>query len=287
MIKYSIIYYDKINKLFLAVPSGIAKGSIKDQIKILIPYLRYQIRSTDKNLIKMSSMIMTRFDNDRIEYAARHTEILRPPKQSLSTFGITNIYYYLVTEPAYSELVKDISETVIREGRVIAERPRIVTPHYLSRLEGFSSDARRYFDTLLQMHGADVPGLFYTYKNEPKELNIVSNNWMAVVDKLNEEIDKLRLSATSSLMARDDIVVVASVSCIYNLGSPADYKKLLLFLEKGKTITRDAILKKLVDIHYIRNDYELERGRFRVKGDVVEIAVEGIGTLRNSVAGSK
>jgi len=88
---------------------------------------------------------------------------------------------------------------------------------------------------------------------------------------INDEIDKLRLSTTSSLMTRDDIIVVASVSCIYNLGSPEDYREQLLFLEKGKSASRDEILKALVDIHYTRNDFEFERGRFRVRGDVVEI----------------
>ena len=107
-------------------------------------------------------------DDERIKEAVRHTEILRLPKQSLATFGMTNIYYYLVTEPAYSELWKGVIETVVREGRVIAERPRIVTPYYLSRLEGVSSDAKKYFDMLIRAHGANAPGLFYAYKNEPK-----------------------------------------------------------------------------------------------------------------------
>ncbi|GAH91025.1 unnamed protein product, partial [marine sediment metagenome] len=124
-------------------------------------------------------------DDERIREAVRRTEILRAPKQSLATFGMTNIYYYLVTEPVYSELIKNVTETVIREGRVIAEKPRIVTPYYLSRLEGFSSEARRYFEALIKVHGANAPGLFYTYKNEPKELNIVSDNLLSVVDKLN------------------------------------------------------------------------------------------------------
>ena len=96
-------------------------------------------------------------DDERIRYTVQNTEILRPHKQSLATFGITNIYYYLVTEPAYSELIESVTETVIREGRVIAERPRIVTPYYLSRLEGFSSDAKRYFDMLLRFHGTSAP----------------------------------------------------------------------------------------------------------------------------------
>ena len=78
-------------------------------------------------------------EDERIRDAVKHTEILRPPKRSLATFGTTNIYYYLVTEPAYAELVETATETVVREGRVIAERPRIVTPYYLSHLEGFSA----------------------------------------------------------------------------------------------------------------------------------------------------
>ncbi|MBI4180297.1 MAG: hypothetical protein HY528_00005, partial [Chloroflexi bacterium] len=114
--------------------------------------------------------------DERIRDAVRHTEILRAPKQSLYTFGSSTIHYYLVTEPAYSELVRSSPETVIREGRVIAERPKIVTPYYLSRFEGFSLEARRYFEEFAEEHGAGVRGLFYTYKNEFKELNIVSDN---------------------------------------------------------------------------------------------------------------
>ena len=115
-------------------------------------------------------------DDERIRYAVGHTEILRAPKQSLATFGTTNIYYYLVTEPAYSELEKDVHETVLRQGRVIAEKPRIVTPYYLSRIEGFSLDARKYFESLIGTHGPHTPGLFYNYKNEPKQLTIVAKN---------------------------------------------------------------------------------------------------------------
>ena len=84
--------------------------------------------------------------DERIREAVKHTEILRLPKQSLASFGVTNIYYYLVTEPSYTDLVNDVNETVIREGRVIAEKPKVVTPYYLSRIEGFSSEAKRYFE---------------------------------------------------------------------------------------------------------------------------------------------
>ncbi|OGO24022.1 MAG: hypothetical protein A2144_05715 [Chloroflexi bacterium RBG_16_50_9] len=156
-------------------------------------------------------------DNSRIEYAAQHTEILRHPKQNLSTFGVTNVYYYLVTEPAYADLVNDIHETVIREGRVIAERPKIVTPYYLSRLEGFSYDARRYFETLLKTQGANTPGLFYTYKNEPAELNIVSDNWPVVVDRLNGEIDKKGDPLVSIIKGQDDLWDVSLLKFIYEI----------------------------------------------------------------------
>ncbi|MBA7561812.1 hypothetical protein ES708_03455 [subsurface metagenome] len=155
--------------------------------------------------------------DERIEYAIRHTEILRPPKQSLTTFGSTNIYYYLVTEPIYSELVKNITETVIREGRVIAEKPKIVTPYYLSRVEGFSTDAKRYFEMLLKMYGPNTPGLFYTYKNEPKELNIVSDSLPSVVEKLNDEIDRRGDPLTSIIKGQDELWDVSLIKFIYEI----------------------------------------------------------------------
>ncbi|HEX73580.1 MAG TPA: hypothetical protein G4N93_00285 [Dehalococcoidia bacterium] len=156
-------------------------------------------------------------NDERIRLAVKHTEILRLPKRSLSTFGVTNIQYYLVTEPVYSELTRDASETVIREGRVITERPRIVTPYYLSRLEGFSADARRYFNMLITRHGRNAPGLFYTYKNEPKELNIVSDNLLSVVNKLNAEIDKRGDLLVSIIKGEDEFWDVSLMKFIYEM----------------------------------------------------------------------
>ena len=89
---------------------------------------------------------------------------------------------------------------------------------------------------------------------------------------INEDIDRLRLSATSSLMSRDDVIVVASVSCIYGLGSPGEYGEMLAFFEVGETISRDAVLSKLTAIHYERNDYDFKRSTFRVRGDTVEVS---------------
>ena len=88
---------------------------------------------------------------------------------------------------------------------------------------------------------------------------------------INEEIDRLRLASTSSLVSRKDVIIVASVSCIYGLGSPDDYRELMVSLIRGESVDRDEMLMKLVDIHYQRNDVSFERGKFRVRGDCVEI----------------
>jgi excinuclease ABC subunit B len=88
---------------------------------------------------------------------------------------------------------------------------------------------------------------------------------------INENLDRLRLAATSALVSREDVIIVASVSCIYGLGSPADYKRMMIYVSKGSTVDRDTLLLKLVDIQYERNDVEFARGRFRVRGDVVEV----------------
>ncbi len=88
---------------------------------------------------------------------------------------------------------------------------------------------------------------------------------------INDEIDRMRLSATSSLMEREDVIVVATVSCIYGVGNPRVYRRMRLELERGKSYERDYVLRKLVDIQYSRNDYEFKRSTFRVRGDVIEI----------------
>src|SRR5438876_601565 len=96
---------------------------------------------------------------------------------------------------------------------------------------------------------------------------------------INENIDRLRLAATAAMVSRDDVMIVASVSCIYGLGSPADYKRMVVYLPKGEVVDREQILLKLVDIQYQRNDIAFERGKFRVRGDTIEIwpATEEVG----------
>ncbi|MBL7962111.1 excinuclease ABC subunit B, partial [bacterium] len=88
---------------------------------------------------------------------------------------------------------------------------------------------------------------------------------------INDEIEKLRLRATSSLLERQDVIIVASVSCIYGIGSPQDYKDLYVFVEKGQQIERNMILERLVAMQYNRNDMDFKRSTFRVRGDVIDI----------------
>jgi hypothetical protein len=155
--------------------------------------------------------------DERILDAVQQTQILRPPKQTLSTFGTTNIYYYILTEPSYKEMENQVAETVIREGRVIAEKPRVVTPYYLTRLEGFGADARQYFDMLLNTHGPNAPGIFYAYKNEPKETNIVSDNIPQVFDRISGEIDRRGDALASIIKGTDDLWDVSLMKFIYDI----------------------------------------------------------------------
>ena len=111
---------------------------------------------------------------------------------------------------------------------------------------------------------------YYDYY-QPEAYVATTDTYIEKDTSINDEIDRLRLKTTSSLLERDDVIVVASVSCIYGLGAPEDYKNMLLILRKGQIIERNKILKKLVDIYYNRNDFEFARGTFRVKGDVIEI----------------
>ena len=156
-------------------------------------------------------------DDERISQAVRETEIIRLPKQNLATFGTTNVAYYLLTEPVYREISGDAEETVVREGRVIAERPRIVTPHYLSRLEGFSGDARRYLSMLMETQGAHTPGLFYAYKNELRETNIVPESFPSVLQKINDKIDRHADPLASIIKGVDELWDVSLLKLILEM----------------------------------------------------------------------
>lgn len=111
---------------------------------------------------------------------------------------------------------------------------------------------------------------YYDYY-QPEAYVPSSDTYIAKDSAINDEIDKLRLSATASLSEREDVIVVASVSCIYGLGSPEEFKGMSVSLRPGMTIDRDEVIKALIDIQYTRNDVELNRCNFRVHGDVLEV----------------
>ncbi len=111
---------------------------------------------------------------------------------------------------------------------------------------------------------------YYDYY-QPEAYVPSSDTFIEKDASINDEIDRLRLRATSSLLARKDVVIVSSVSCIYGLGSPEDYQELLVIAKKGEKVDRNEILLKLIDIQYSRNDFDFKRGTFRVRGDVVDI----------------
>jgi len=111
---------------------------------------------------------------------------------------------------------------------------------------------------------------YYDYY-QPEAYVPQTDTYIEKDSSINDHIDRLRLKTTTSLLERRDAIVVASVSCIYNLGTPDEYRKQCVFLEKGRSIGREDLLANLIDIHYERNDIEFSRGKFRVKGDTIEI----------------
>ncbi len=153
-------------------------------------------------------------------------------------------------------------------AQVIARwgRPALVMSHNKTL-------AAQLYGELKQFFPANAVEYFISYYDyyQPEAYVPQTDTYIEKDASINDDIDKLRLRATSSLMERDDVIVVASVSAIYGLGDPAEYRKLLLLLERGQQVTRDEILSALVDIRYSRNDLDFRRGSFRVRGDVVEI----------------
>jgi len=145
-------------------------------------------------------------------------------------------------------------------------KPAIVISHNKTLAAQLYGELKGFFP-----HNAVEFFISYYDYYQPEAYVPASDTYIEKDTSINDDIDRLRLRATSSLLERDDVVIVASVSCIYGIGSPKDWKELLLFLEVGQEKERDKILKDLIDIHYSRNDIEFARGTFRVRGDTVEI----------------
>lgn len=154
-----------------------------------------------------------------------------------------------------------MSQVIARENRptlVIAHNKTLAGQLYGEFKEFFPNNAVEYFVS------------YYDYY-QPEAYVPSSDTYIEKDSSVNEEIDKLRHSATSSLLERNDVIVVASVSCIYGLGNPKEYADNVVSLRPGLEISRDHLLNSLVDIQFERNDIDFQRGKFRVRGDVVEI----------------
>jgi excinuclease ABC subunit B len=151
-----------------------------------------------------------------------------------------------------------IIETINRPSLILAHNKTLAAQLYQEFKQFFPNNAVEYFVS------------YYDYY-QPEAYIPNSDTYIEKEATVNDELDKLRLSATRSLFERRDVVIISSVSCIYGLGSPEAYYGMLLMLEKGQQIQRAAILSKLVEILYQRNDHDFQRGSFRVRGDVIEV----------------
>jgi excinuclease ABC subunit B len=163
-----------------------------------------------------------------------------------------------VTGSGKTFTMANVVARVNRPSLVIAPNKTLAAQLYHEFRGPFPENAVRYFVS------------YYDYY-QPEAYVPSTDTFIEKDASINDEIDKMRHAATSALFERSDVLIVASVSCIYGLGSPQAYAKLLVFLERGQRIERDRLLRRLVDIQYERSDYDFHRGTFRVRGDVVEI----------------
>ena len=150
------------------------------------------------------------------------------------------------------------------------QKPTLVIAHNKTLAAQLASEFKTFFPD-------NYVGYFVSYYDyyQPEAYIASTDTYIEKDSSINEEIDELRHSATCSLFERRDVIIVASVSCIYGLGSPESYHEMVLSLHKGQVAEREAILRKLVKIRYERNDVAFERGRFRVRGDVIEVFPAG------------
>src|SRR3982074_3175408 len=145
-------------------------------------------------------------------------------------------------------------------------RPTLVMVHNKTLAAQLYQEFRRFFPE----NAVEYFVSYYDYY-QPEAYVPATDSYIEKEATINEEIDRMRLSATRSLFERRDVIIVASVACRYGLGSPEAYYGMLLPLERGQRIKREEILRKLVEIQYERNDHDFGRGTFRVRGDIVEI----------------
>jgi len=163
-----------------------------------------------------------------------------------------------VTGSGKTFTIANVIEQINRPALVISHNKTLAAQLYGELKEFFPHNAVEYFVS------------YYDYY-QPEAYIPHTDVYIEKDSSINDRLDRLRLAATTSLMSRRDVIIVASVSCIYNLGSPEDYQNYMVHLKKGQEIERDDVLAQLIAIQYERNDYDFDRGKIRVRGDVIEV----------------
>ncbi|HUG14628.1 MAG TPA: excinuclease ABC subunit UvrB, partial [Thermomicrobiales bacterium] len=163
-----------------------------------------------------------------------------------------------VTGSGKTFTMANVIQSVQRPTLVLAHNKTLAAQLYSEFKEYFPNNAVEYFVS------------YYDYY-QPEAYIPRTDTYIEKDAQINDEIDKLRHAATRALLSRDDVIIVASVSCIYGLGSPSDYEEQVVKLRRGQAVRRDRVLRHLIDIQYDRNDMTLVRGTFRVRGDTIEI----------------
>jgi len=163
-----------------------------------------------------------------------------------------------VTGSGKTFTMANVIEKINKPTLVISHNKTLAAQLYFEFKEFFPENAVEYFVS------------YYDYY-QPEAYIPATDTYIEKDSSINDRLDRLRLSSTTSLLSRQDTLIVASVSCIYNLGSPKDYAEFMVFLEIGQTVSRNDVIKRLIGIQYERNDIEFIRGKIRVKGDVVDV----------------
>lgn len=163
-----------------------------------------------------------------------------------------------VTGSGKTFTMANVIEKLNKPTIILAHNKTLATQLYGEMKEFFPENAVEYFVS------------YYDYY-QPEAYVPQSDTYIAKDSSINDEIDKLRLSATTALTERKDVIIISSVSCIYGIGSPEDYQNMMVSLRPGDEKDRDQVIKELVDMQYVRNDMDFDRGTFRVRGDVLEV----------------
>src|SRR5919112_1547326 len=172
--------------------------------------------------------------------------------------GVNNQVLLGITGSGKTFTVAQVIQRTQRPTLVLAHNKTLAAQLYQEFKTFFPENAVEYFVS------------YYDYY-QPEAYVPASDTYIEKEATINDEIDRLRMSATRALFERRDVIVVASVSCIYGLGDPDAYYNMLLFVEPGMKIKREELLQRLVELQYERSDVEFNRGSFRVRGDVVEV----------------